>query len=210
MLQDFHGCGGKPTEIKNRMENIFAEVHSRIHAFMHESLDGKPAESFNQLALELCRLQRKANPAYAKLCAARSVPEIIDWRQIPAVPTVAFKELELTSLPQDKRERVFFSSGTTQQDRSRHFHSRSSLGLYDESLQLWFKHNFRNRCENVQWLFLTPPGTEAAHSSLAHMFETLAANAANSEFHFLGVIGADGGWELDTARLMARLLWTVS
>ena len=54
-------------------------------------------EAFNQMALELFALQMERNAAYRALCGGRKSPRL--WEEIPAVPTAAFKELELTSIP---------------------------------------------------------------------------------------------------------------
>ena len=72
---------------------------------------------FNGLALVLFALQFARNQPYRKLCEARGVtPDLLaHWSQIPAVPTSAFKELELTCLSPGQRTRVFHSSGTTTQ-----------------------------------------------------------------------------------------------
>ena len=97
---------------------------------------GSYFENFNELALELFALQFKHNSAYRKICEARKLtPQVVEhWTQIPAVPTAAFKELELTSLAPDERTAVFHSSGTTEQKPSRHFHNAESLAVYEASL----------------------------------------------------------------------------
>src|SRR6185437_4494532 len=96
---------------------------------------------FNGMALMLFTLQFQHNPVYRKFCEARRIsPEAVaHWKQIPAVPTSAFKELEISGLPPDKRTRVFHSSGTTAQEPSRHFHSAESLAVYEASLLTWFR-----------------------------------------------------------------------
>src|SRR3954449_8975960 len=70
---------------------------------------------FNGMALMLFTLQFNHNPAYRKFCEGRNVfpDSTTHWTQIPAVPTVAFKELELSCLPVNGRTTVFHSSGTT-------------------------------------------------------------------------------------------------
>jgi hypothetical protein len=85
-------------------------------------------DEFNELAFALFALQFEHNSPYRKFCEARqSVPGVVKrWSQIPAVPTPAFKELELTCLPPEVRTKVFHSSGTTEQRPSRHFHSAES------------------------------------------------------------------------------------
>src|SRR5215471_15952178 len=95
---------------------------------------------FNRMALELFGLQFKHNPAYRNLCEARQIMPgtVTDWRQIPSVPTAAFKEFELSCLPPAKRSKVFCSSGTTETRPSRHFHNDDSLLLYEQSVLIWF------------------------------------------------------------------------
>ena len=65
-------------------------------------------EEFNVLGLELFNLQFKSNSVYQKICEARKLtPQMVEhWTQIPAVPTTAFKELELTSFAPEERPAV--------------------------------------------------------------------------------------------------------
>ena len=160
-----------------------------------------PLRDFNRLALELFALQFKHNVAYRKICEARDLkPEIVEhWTQIPAVPTVAFKELDLTCLAPAERTTVFHSSGTTEQKPSRHFHSPESLKLYEASLIPWFLENVPQNCGLV---ILTPSPAQAPHSSLVHMFETVrqqlgGASVPASRAGFVGKLAADGSWTLD-------------
>jgi hypothetical protein len=173
-------------------------------------------ENFDALALELFALQFKNNFAYRKICEARGrTPEAVEhWTQIPAVPTTAFKELELTSLEARERTAVFHSSGTTEQKPSRHFHNAESLAVYEASLWNWFDQNFfansEYKIQNSNLLFLTPPPDLAPHSSLVHMFETVrqklgAASVRASRAEFLGKLAADGSWTLDFDATLAAL-----
>ena len=70
---------------------------------------------FEELALQLFTLQFKHNGPYRRLCEARGVrPETVaHWTEIPAAPTSAFKEFDLSCLPLEERTTVFHSSGTT-------------------------------------------------------------------------------------------------
>src|SRR5262245_11731255 len=105
----------------------------------HDSPLSKDVE-FSRMALELFRLQCQSNAPYRKFLQARGVEPkgINNWREIPAVPAAAFKELELSSIPPAARSAVFHSSGTTQQSPSKHFHNAASLALYDASAWNWF------------------------------------------------------------------------
>ena len=146
----------QPTN-KNRMNKELSRLRratarvmlseGRVHEALIRIRNGDSCNSslrdFNSLALELFALQFKHNAAYRKICEARGLtPRIVEhWTQIPAVPTAAFKELELTCLPPEERTAVFHSSGTTEQKPSRHFHNAESLEVYEASLWTWFEQN---------------------------------------------------------------------
>ena len=175
-----------------------------------------PDHEFNELALELFALQCQGNPAYAKICAARRLTQGIvgHWTQIPFVPASAFKELELSCLSPDERTAVFHSSGTTEQQPSRHFHCAESLAVYEASLWSWFTSMFLGAAGESpappQFIFLTPPPEQAPHSSLVHMFETVrrhlgAANVPAVGSPFCGRLESAGAWGLDFAAVLAAL-----
>ena len=183
-----------------------------------------PLRDFNQLALELFALQFRHNAAYRKICEAKAgglTPEVVEhWTQIPAVPTAAFKELELTCLAPGERTTVFHSSGTTEQKPSRHFHDAESLAVYEASLWAWFRPHLladklklelqpsaapvgvqASACgcggEGFGLVILTPPVAQAPHSSLVHMFDTVRQKLGAAETAFVGKLAADGSWTLD-------------
>lgn len=177
---------------------------------------------FSELALELFSLQFNHNAAYRKICEARTLPPQVvgHWTQIPAVPTAAFKELELTCLAPDERTTVFHSSGTTEQKPSRHFHNTESLAVYEVSLWASFERHVlwsaeslsasreagtRGQAVRAPLLILTPPPSQAPHSSLVHMFEVLRQKLGAPETVFLGQIGPAGAWTLDLAATLAAL-----
>jgi len=166
---------------------------------------------FAALALELFALQFRHNAAYRKICAARKLtpPVVAQWTQIPAVPTSAFKELELTSLAPVERTAVFHSSGTTAQPPSRHFHSAESLAVYEASLWNWFEQNlFSNsklKIQNLKFICLTPPPAQAPQSSLVHMFETVRQKISAPATVFVGERTDDGAWVLNFDAALSAL-----
>src|SRR5947208_3048704 len=161
-------------------------------------------EGFNSLALELFALQFTHNAAYRRLCEVRrtSPQTITHWPQIPAVPTAAFKELELTCLPAKERTAVLHSSGTTEQRPSRHFHGVQSLAVYEASSLAWFRHHVS---PGGHLLILTPPPTQAPHSSLVYMFETVRRDFGGPKSWFTGWSHANGEWTLGFDRCVAVL-----
>ncbi len=168
-------------------------------------------DDFSALAMELFRLQFAHNPVYRRVCEAIGVSPATAgrWQEIPAVPTTAFKDFDLTCLPPPERTHVFHSSGTTAQRPSRHFHCAESLAVYEASLWPWFaRHVLPERAPSVsspQWAFLTPPPEQTPHSSLVHMLETVRRRSRAPESAFVGLADDAGGWTLDLDATLAAL-----
>src|SRR5882762_10095034 len=151
------------------MTPSFSDFAAQVREFIQTS--ARPAalkdhERFNELALVLFTLQFGGNESYRRFCEFRGMTPrgVKHWTQIPAVPTTAFKELDLTSLPPEDRTLTFHSSGTTAAVRSRHHHSTESLALYETSLLAWFKSHLLPDLGRVTVLSLTPPGNVAPTS----------------------------------------------
>jgi hypothetical protein len=168
------------------------------------ALEGHADAEFNGLAMVLFALQFSHNPAYAKFCAARNMfPDAVThWTQIPAVPTSAFKDLELTCLATGDRTRVFHSSGTTEQRPSWHFHCAESMAVYEASLLPWFRLHVG---QPGRLVILTPPASEAPHSSLVHMFDVIRRDENAPESVFLGQRVKDGSWVVDFDSAVTQL-----
>jgi len=210
-----------------------SEFTLRLRAFMARELGATDGE-FCGLARELFSYQYAAVAPYRALCEARRVtPATLGgWRQIPAVPTASFKELELTSLAPVERTAVFHSSGTTEHQPSRHIHSVESLAVYEMSLKPWFARHLLPRtgdlrpspvastrseapalastsdenCKSpARFVCLAPPPEQAPHSSLVHMFACVSAAFSAGGTRFCASVGVDNAWALDASAALAEL-----
>jgi hypothetical protein len=212
--------------------SIFA---ARLREFISFSTDefalGEPGHTpergshddaeFNGMALVLFALQFARNPVYRRFCEARKVfPDAVThWTQVPAAPTSAFKEFELTCLDSRERTKVFHSSGTREQRPSRHFHSVESLAVYEASVMPWFRAcvappiaNSQSQIANpsaigyrLSAIVLTPPAVQAPHSSLVQMFEIVRRNLNWPEDVFVGGTSGDGSWILNPHAAIEKL-----
>jgi hypothetical protein len=164
--------------------------------------------TFDQFALDLFALQFELNAPYRRFCEARGArPDTVaHWADIPAIPTSAFKDCELSCLPVEVQTRVFHSSGTTGHQPSRHFHNAESLAVYEASLLTWFNARFQLPIAHCQLAILTPPPAQAPHSSLVHMFETIRREFSPDASPYVGKVAGDGGWtpELESALQLLR------
>ncbi|HEX7860295.1 MAG TPA: hypothetical protein VF773_08230 [Verrucomicrobiae bacterium] len=171
------------------------EICSEVTRFI--GTPSRTPQAFDALARKVFGFQYAHNAAYRAFCESSAVtPENLRLiSEIPSVVTTAFKELELTVLPKDQRPAVFHSSGTTEHRPSRHFHSRDTLRVYEESLLRWFTPHIHPKGEPLNFLVLTPRAVNAPHSSLVHMFETIAERFGDSA-EFVASQTANG-WDLN-------------
>ena len=146
---------------------------------------------FDALARDIFAFQFERNAVYRAYCQQqkRTPQTIRHWKEIPAVPTSAFKEFVLTCFPAGEAVAEFHTSGTTAEKSGKHYFP--TLALYDAAIRPNFeahllpelverasrpfmqrqpKANGRDaRSTFLQMLILTPSPDESPHSSLAHM-----------------------------------------
>jgi hypothetical protein len=170
----------------------YSALESRIEAAIAGSLIAE--EDFRVLALDVHAFQRRRNRAYGRYCRQISAPEILtDWREIPAVPQVAFKIADLRCFAAEDTVRTFHTSGTTGEEFGRHHFC--SLELYHRAVLRGWEFFGLPALPKV---ILTPSPFQKPHSSLAEMMDVLPGPA-----HF--VIANDGG--LDLVKLLRQLEW---
>ena len=198
------------------------ELDARVLGLIARGV-GRPStdSGFNTLALALFHHQFARNRLYRSYCESldRNPDHVRSWKDIPAVPTTAFKDAGLTTLAASQRTAAFHSSGTTGHRPSRHFHNAATLGLYEAALWPMFESRVlepagpvcdrRNpasqkpaaanrRYSDYRLMILTPTPAEAPYSSLVHMMETvrLKLGAPRSAFA--------GNATLEDGRALAR------
>jgi len=189
--------------------NKLIDIQYKVHDFIQKSLHTDPGSrgdlesEFSQLALELFEVQYSSVMPYRLCCNAlgKRPNNIQSWKDIPAVPSSSFKDMEFSSIPEAERSIVFLSSGTTAKQQSRHYHNNQSIQLYEMSVVTWFnkaviqQYRFLDEPDYV-FIFLTPAIMEAPNSSLVYMFDCLAKKFAQTENVFVGKI-SDQGWIID-------------
>ena len=171
-------------------------------------------EVFNDLALDLVSLQYQANPHFSTWLdkSSLSLNALWHWKKIPGIPTQVFKAFNWTCIPEGQRTRVFYSSGTTGKDASRHWHDSKSIKLYESLLLPWHREHppwEGGRCRVAECLFLTPNEKEAPHSSLVHMFATIGKSMPKGvKSTFIGRVNSDHEWIIpldDTIQALSEL-----
>lgn len=134
-----------------------------------------PEARVDALARRAFRLQAVANRPYALYCERRGVgPEDVEgWRDLPPVPTAAFREVQLCLGPPEEAEAVFLTSGTTRGRARRGRHPIRDLGLYRASLGAAFRRHVLDGREPLRVLSLIPSFREASDSSLSWMADAI-------------------------------------
>ncbi len=153
----------------------YASLEAALLELMARPPDPDAADDteFNALALKIHRYQRENNEPYARFCEFSRAPLApADWREIPAVPTGAFRHAALRTFTEAETVATFRTSGTTGEGfGSHHF---CSLWLYEASiLRAWA----RLALPPLPQILLVPRPADAPHSSLSHMMGTLGVLA---------------------------------
>ncbi|HUP00287.1 MAG TPA: hypothetical protein VM737_02040 [Gemmatimonadota bacterium] len=176
-------------------EHLDAEILDAVGRGWQEPL----AElEFDRLAREVFAHQFRFNPVYRQFCLMRRVsaaPDVGSWRDIPPVPTGAFKIGRWTTFPPEVEAAVFRTSGTTVGAPG--IHGFECLGLMNAAIVASARRYLVPDRERIRCLFLSPPPAAARDSSLVHMFAVFreAFGAPGSGF-FLSH-RADGGFRPD-------------
>jgi hypothetical protein len=174
-------------------------IERELLAWMQDEPGRHDEARFARLALALFAFQFEANEPYGRFCAARGATpaRVRSWRDIPAVPTGAFKELPLRCFPAERTVHVFRTSGTTLSRRGEL--ALDTLALYEASLVPSFERGVLPDLapgERLPVLVLASSPAETPDSSLSHMFGVMVARR-----------GARGsGWFVRSGRLDAEAL----
>ena len=141
----------------------------------------KNQSNFNKYCLDIYHFQYRNNLVYKKFCnmICENPMNINEITKIPFLPISFFKTKKILSV--DKFEKVFYSSGTTTNSRSKHF--ISDLKLYEESFIKNFIHNY-GELNKYTIIALLPNYYENESSSLIYMVEKLIKLTKSNESGF--------------------------
>lgn len=175
-----------------------AEIIEALLAFIDQGEADEAA--FERMALAVFAYQFAHNQPYRRFAIqrGRTTLTVRNWRDIPAVPITAFKDLTLSCSLPEAAERVFMTSGTTQGVRGKSFHP--TLAVYDRSMLVNFRQRFMLGVERIEMGILFPDEEAMPNSSLAHYLALAKSELGTPESAYL--IGSEG---LDLARTIATL-----
>jgi hypothetical protein len=169
------------------------EVRARILAVLEKGI-GSPVldDEFDDLALAVFRHQFELNAAYRAYCAARgATPATVgSWRDVPAVPTDAFKAAPLVCGEPGGAAAVFRTSGTTAGRERRGTHYLLDTSLYRAALRAGFRAHLLPDGALLPMLALVPPAGELPDSSLSFMIDDVISGfGGHGSGHFVSEAG---------------------
>lgn len=149
--------------------SIYQKTLAAVESFIHSPTTCE--QKFDSLAKKLFYYQFEHNSAFRRYCQVLNLEKIENWREFPALTTDTFKSQTPPScLNHCEIHTTFQTSGTTGEVKGKH-HFRQP-DLYELSIiQAWKQLALPRFIGKV--FILTPPPSEAPHSSLSHMMETM-------------------------------------
>lgn len=156
----------------NSVELNFKALEEELLSLFRGGVDvSLSEEAFSDLALRVFRFQCRANPLYGSFVERRGLSPgaLRTWREIPALPTRAFKSAPLVSGSVKDVEVVFRTSGTTRGRARRGEHHVRSLELYRASLTPNLRAHLLPEGRALPVLALLPSPLDAPDSSLSFM-----------------------------------------
>jgi len=151
-----------------------------MHNF-EKFFDIKNHSEFKKQCLDIYNFQYENNMVYQNYCnmICKDPTDVNEINKIPFLPISFFKTKKILST--DNFEKVFYSSGTTTNSRSKHF--ISSLKLYQKSFINNFKLNYSDITQYTI-LALLPNYYDNKDSSLIYMIEKLIKLTKSKESGF--------------------------
>ena len=173
MIEQRGNDHGGDSSVPDAHDALAAELEAAFAAWDDDPRSW-PDATFDTRALAAFRLQFDANRPYARYCRATGVTptSIESWRDIPPVPTAAFRAVDLiVGDPADARLR-FRTSGTTGGAAARGTHLVRRPATYRASLLGPFRHAVLAGRPAGRMLVVHPPFAPSRDSSLAWMLDT--------------------------------------
>jgi hypothetical protein len=168
------------------MDSSALDLQRRILALIARGVaTATTDEEFDRLAREVFAFQYERCAPYRAYCdRVKLTPQnVAHWKQIPAVPTSAFKNFALTCFPVEEAVAEFHTSGTTRERAGKHY--LRTLELYEAAIRPNFAAHLVPDYKRLPMMVLMPSPQEALHSSLSYMMGVVVREfgAPNSEFY---------------------------
>jgi hypothetical protein len=143
-----------------------AALHARVIAFARATVEGRPSEPFDDLAVAIARYQERHIAGFRRLVESRGAT-LTTADSIPAVPVDAFRLARVAAHPPELDVAQFLTSGTTGGSQGQH--AFRTLSTYRELSLLWGARGLGADPASRVVVALAPADGRAPRSSLAFM-----------------------------------------
>jgi len=181
------------------MDQTAIDLEQRVLTLIaHGVAQPTAGEEFDQLARAVFAFQFERCTPYRAYCEhLKLTPQtVMHWKEVPAVPTSAFKEFALTCFPIEEAVAEFHTSGTTREKAGKHY--LRTTELYEAAIRPNFAEHLlgghspnnggRDARPTLPMMVLAPAPEEAPHSSLSYMIGVVMREfgAADSSYYVEG------------------------
>ena len=146
------------------------ELDYAIESMLDRGTGTYDEAEFNRIALLEFEFQYHANTYYRDYCTslARTPQNVNDWRQIPPVPSRAFKDNLVVSFPTEQAELFFMTSGTTDPAaKGQIYRDKRGAGLHYKANILATRTYLFPDVERMRVLLMVPSPEIAPHMGMA-------------------------------------------
>ena len=140
-------------------------------------------EELDRWARRAFSLQFRGNTPYRRYCEARGVApaDVWGWRDVPPVPTEAFRVVDLVVGGRPDASLVFLTSGTTRGRSAQGRHLVRSPALYRAALRAGFRGFVLSADDPAKIVTLPPSFTYQSDSSLGWMLDDLRSGFGSGD-----------------------------
>lgn len=171
------------------LESDFVQqLDEDILGYIRRGVNNDDEEGFNHIALREFELQYHTIKPYREYCMKKGVsPEqVTHWKDIPAVPSLAFKKFVMASFSVEKAEHAYFTSGTTDPERKgKIFRDKGAVRLINAANALLTRTYVFPDIERMKILLMTPSPEMAPGIGIAIGLEQVRKEFGTPESTYL-------------------------
>ncbi|MCK5483058.1 MAG: hypothetical protein KAJ13_05120, partial [Gemmatimonadetes bacterium] len=168
------------TPVGNDFDSLAAEYAASFDRWVPGGSEWDD-DRLNECARRAFALQFAENSTYRRYCETRRVRpgDVSGWRDVPPVPTAAFRAVDLIVGPSSGAKLTFLTSGTSRGSSRRGRHLVRSPDLYRASLRATFRAFVLEGEDAANIVTLPPSFTSDPTSSLGWMLDDVRTGFAS-------------------------------
>lgn len=159
-----------------------------ILGYIRQGLQNDDEDGFNRIALREFELQFHTIEPYREYCGKKGISpgQATHWKDIPAVPSLAFKKFVMASFSVEKAEHAYFTSGTTDPERKgKIFRDKGAVRLINAANTLLTRQYVFPDIERMKILLMTPSPEMAPGIGIAIGLEQVRKEFGTPESTYL-------------------------